>query len=102
MNKINLKHMARLARLHFKEEDLKDFESRVEGILAFVDQLKEVPVDGVEPTSHPLTISNVFREDIVGAHSCAPLQDAIQQFIQRAPRTHKNFFEVPKIIEDKN
>lgn len=94
VNKIDLKQVAKLARLHFKEEDLKVFESQVQGILAFVDELESVPVDGVEPTSHPLPIANVFRED-----KPAPSLE-IDEFLKHAPRAKGSFFEVPKIIED--
>ena len=96
MKSIDLKHVARLARLYFKDEELKKFESQVEGILKFVDQLKEVDIKGVEPTTHPLSLSNVFRED-------KPLPSLpTEEFMKRAPKSHGRFFEVPKIVEDKS
>ena len=95
MSDFNLKHIARLARLHFKEEELKVFESQVAGILKLVDELKEVNVDGVEPTSHPLDIKNVFREDEIKPSL------PIEEFLKHSPRSRGRFFEVPKIIEDK-
>lgn len=95
MANINLKQVARLARLHFKDEELKVFESQLAQILAFVEELKEVKVDGVEPTSHPLSISNVFREDVV--QPSLP----IESFLKHAPQSKGRFFEVPKIIEEK-
>ena len=96
MSKFNLKHIATLARLHFEEKELKVFESQVADILKFVDQLKEVSVDGVEPTSHPLQLSNVFRKDEVKPSL------AIEEFLKHSPRVRGRFFEVPKIIEDKS
>jgi len=104
MSAFDLKHIARLARLHFKDEELRVFESQVAEILAFVDQLKEVNVSGVEPTSHPLALSNVFRED--KPNPSIP----IEEFLKKSPRSRQiaggpsakgRFFEVPKIIEDK-
>jgi len=95
MSDFNLKHIARLARLHFKDEELKVFESQVAGILKLVEELKEVNVDGVEPTSHPLDIKNVFRED-------EPKPSlSIEEFLKHSPRSRGRFFEVPKVIEDK-
>ncbi len=96
MSSIDLKHIAHLARLRFKEEELKVFESQVSNILSFVDQLKEVNVDGIEPTSHPLSLANVFRED-----SIQPSLN-IDEFLKAAPKARGRFFEVPKIIEDKS
>lgn len=95
MKHIDLAPVARLARLRFSEAELKKYESQVEGILKFVDQLKEVDVTGVEPTSHPLSLSNVFREDVPQA----PFP--VEEFLKRAPKSRGRFFEVPKIIEEK-
>ena len=96
MSSIDLRHIARLARLHFKDEELKIFESQVNEILGFVEQLKEVNVTGMEPTSHPLSLQNVFREDKVQPSL------SIEEFLKHAPKVRGRFFEVPKIIEDKS
>ena len=93
MSSIDLKHIARLSRLHLTDEELQFFETQVGKILSFVDKLKEVNVDGVEPTSRPLSLSNVFRQDEVKP----PL--AIEEFLKHAPKAKGRFFEVPKIIE---
>jgi aspartyl-tRNA(Asn)/glutamyl-tRNA(Gln) amidotransferase subunit C len=61
--------------------------------LSFVDKLKEVDVAGVEPTSHPLSLSNVFRDDE------GKLSIPIEEFLKNAPKARGRFFEVPKIIE---
>ena len=95
MPDFNLKHIARLARLHFKDDELKVFESQIQDILSFVEKLKEVNVDGVEATSHPLTLSNVFREDE------AKLSLPIEEFLKHAPQSKGRFFDVPKIVEDR-
>ena len=95
MSSINLKHIARLSRLHLTEEELKFFETQVAQILLFVDKLKEVDVKGVEPTSHPLSLSNVFRGDEVKPSI------PIEEFLKHAPRARGRFFEVPKIIESR-
>ena len=95
MPALNLKHIARLARLHFKDEELKVFESQVADILKFVDELKNVPVDGVEPTSHPLSLKDVFRDDEVKPSL------SIEEFLKTSPKSRGRFFEVHKVIEDK-
>ena len=95
MSDFNLKHIARLARLHFKEDELKVYESQIQNILSFVEKLKEVNVDGVEPTSHPLDIRNVFRPDEVKSSL------KIEEFLKHSPGSRGHFFEVPKIVEDR-
>ena len=95
MTHIDLRHVGKLARLELSPEELQVFESQVSGILDFAEKLKEVNVDGIEPTSHPLSLSNVFRAD-----EPAPSLD-IEKFLKFAPGSRGRFFEVPKIIEQK-
>lgn len=90
---MDLKSIAHLARLRFSAEELKVFEAQVADILKFVDELKTVDVSGVEPTSHPLALSNVFRPD----EPHTPL--AQDEFLKTAPASRGPFFEVPPIID---
>ncbi len=97
MKSINLKHVARLARLHLSDEELKFFETQVAQILSFVEKLDEVKgVEKVEPTSHPFHFSDVFRGD-------EPKPSiSIEEFLKKSPSSKGRFFQVPKVIEDKN
>lgn len=96
MSSIDLKHVARLARLHLSEEELRFLQTQVPAILAFVEKLSEVQgLEKVEPTSHPFSLSNVFRPDVP-----APSL-AIEEFLKHAPQAKGRFFQVPKVIEDK-
>jgi len=96
MKEIDIARVARLARLELSVSEIKLFESQVTNILDFIDQLNKVDVAGVEPTSHPHLLSNVFRQD-----ESRPSLD-IEEFLKHSPKARGRFFEVPKIIEDKN
>jgi aspartyl-tRNA(Asn)/glutamyl-tRNA(Gln) amidotransferase subunit C len=96
MANIDLKHIARLARLRLTDEELERLGGQVGDILSFVEALGKVPVEGVEPTSHPLHLKDVFRED-----APRPSSD-IESFLKHAPKARGRFFEVPKVIEDKS
>ena len=94
MSAIDLKHVARLARLHLTDEELRFLATQVPQILSFVEELNEVKgLEDVEPTSHPLSLSNVFREDRVGA--TVP----IEEFLKKSPQSKGRFFQVPKVID---
>ena len=94
MSRIDLKPIARLARLHLTDEELRFLETQVSQILSFVEKLNEVKgLEGVEPTSHPLSLSNVFRQDCVGSSI------EIDGFLKHSPQSKGRFFQVPKIIE---
>lgn len=94
MSKIHLGSVAKLARLHLSAEELALYESQVGAILGFVEQLNQVNVAGVEPTSHPLAIQNVFREDRVNP------SPPIEEFLKHSPASYRTFFQVPKVIEE--
>ena len=61
----DVRHIAKLARLNLREEEVKKFTKDLSSILAFVDQLKEVDTSGVEPTPQPTGIENALREDSI-------------------------------------
>ena len=87
-------HVARLARLELSEPELERMGAQLNGILRYIDKLKELDVSGVEPTSHAVPLVNVMREDAV----VPPLaQDAM---LANAPDRVGELFRVPRIIED--
>jgi aspartyl-tRNA(Asn)/glutamyl-tRNA(Gln) amidotransferase subunit C len=86
-------HVARLARLHFSEEEAERFREQLSAILTYVEKLGELDTKGVEPTSHVLPIRNVFREDAV--LPSLPREEALAN----APDRTEEFYRVPKIIE---
>jgi aspartyl-tRNA(Asn)/glutamyl-tRNA(Gln) amidotransferase subunit C len=88
----DVRHVAKLARLAIPDEKLPEFTRKLESILGYVDQLKEVNVDGVEPTSHAVKMSNVLREDVVQPGL------AVDAVLQNAPQRDGPFFQVPKVI----
>lgn len=89
-----VKHVAKLARLAMDETQLPRFTQQLESILEYVEQLKQVNVDGVEPLAHAVRLTNVLREDVV--------QPALstEQVLANAPDTDGPFFKVPKVIGD--
>ena len=56
-------HVARLARLRLSEPDVERMASELSGILEHVDRISELDLDGVEPTSHVVALENVLRPD---------------------------------------
>jgi aspartyl-tRNA(Asn)/glutamyl-tRNA(Gln) amidotransferase subunit C len=56
-------HVARLARLEIPEEDIDRVRAELGAILEAVGKVSELDLSGVEPTSHPLDLVNVWDED---------------------------------------
>jgi aspartyl-tRNA(Asn)/glutamyl-tRNA(Gln) amidotransferase subunit C len=60
-----VRHVAKLARLNLKDEEVEKFAGQLSNIFDYVDLLNEVDVDGVEPTSQVTGLENVTRPDEV-------------------------------------
>jgi aspartyl-tRNA(Asn)/glutamyl-tRNA(Gln) amidotransferase subunit C len=56
-------HVARLARLRLSEEEVERMASELSGILDHVDRISRLDLEGVEPTAHVLPLENVLRAD---------------------------------------
>jgi aspartyl-tRNA(Asn)/glutamyl-tRNA(Gln) amidotransferase subunit C len=56
-------HVARLARLELSEEEVERMASELSGILDHVDRISALDLEDVEPTSHVVALENVFRPD---------------------------------------
>ena len=88
-----VKHIAKLARLQLSDDELQRYTEQVGRILAFFDELKQLDTTGVEPTAHPIPVSNAFREDTVRPSLGA------DRALANAPHREGDYFRVPKILE---
>jgi len=93
INKDTIKNVAHLARIDLTPEELETLSVQLKDILDFIDKLKKIDIQKIQPTSHILPINNVFRDDIPG--DSLPYNKALDV----APERKGNFFSVPKIIE---
>jgi aspartyl-tRNA(Asn)/glutamyl-tRNA(Gln) amidotransferase subunit C len=56
-------HVARLARLRLSEDEVERMSSELSSILGHIEKIEELDLDDVEPTSHVVEVENVLRED---------------------------------------
>jgi len=57
-------HVAKLARLELSDEEVERMTEELSGILAHVDRISQMDLEGVEPTSHVVALENVLRADV--------------------------------------
>lgn len=62
----DVSHLAGLARIALSEEEISKLTGELGAIVAAVESIKEVATRDVVPTSHPIPLGNVFREDVIG------------------------------------
>ena len=88
-----VRHVAHLARLKVSDEEVARYTEQLSSILRYVEQLRELDTSDTPPTSHPLPVANVFREDRV--RDCLDAADALRN----APQHQDGFFRVPKVLD---
>lgn len=93
VDKETVRKVARLARIAVPEERLQPLSAELNGILAWIEQLDEVNVEGVEPMTTPVAMTLPMREDKV---TDGNIRD---QVLANAPRSADGFFVVPKVVE---
>jgi aspartyl-tRNA(Asn)/glutamyl-tRNA(Gln) amidotransferase subunit C len=82
-------HVAKLARLKFSEEEIERLAPELSEILEHVERMDRVDLEGVEPTSHVVELQNVLREDV--PRDSLPKERALEQ----APDAADGGFRVP-------
>jgi len=88
--------IADLAKLHFNEEELDAFTAQFQHILNYIEQLKQVNVDDVEPTSH-VSLAADLEEQILREDEAKPSLPA-EESLANAPDPGSGHFRVPKVI----
>ena len=88
-----VRRVARLARIKVADTDLPKLAGELNAMLAFVEQLNEVNVEGVEPLTSVVEVAMKKRQDVVTDGHYA------QAIIQNAAASEDDFFMVPKVVE---
>ena len=90
-------HVAELAHLELTEAEVERLRTQLDGILSYIDKLKELDVSRVEPMAQVLEAHSApeatLREDIV--RTC----DVSKAILEQAPHAKAPYFRVPKVIE---
>jgi aspartyl-tRNA(Asn)/glutamyl-tRNA(Gln) amidotransferase subunit C len=88
-----VRRVAHLARIAVAEDEVAGLQAELNAILAFVEQLGEVDVTGVEPMTSVTPMAMKAREDKVTDGGNA------DDIVKNAPATEDHFFLVPKVVE---
>jgi aspartyl-tRNA(Asn)/glutamyl-tRNA(Gln) amidotransferase subunit C len=88
-----VRRIAHLARIAVGEEEIGQLEAELNAILAFVEQLSEVDIEGVEPMTSVTPMQMKRRADVVTDGGIA------DDIVRNAPAAEGHFFLVPKMVE---
>jgi aspartyl/glutamyl-tRNA(Asn/Gln) amidotransferase, C subunit len=90
---IDIDHLATLSRLALTPGEKEKFSAQLGDILGHIEQLKQVNVDGVEPTAHATPIFNVLHAD-------EPRPGlSVEEALRNAPAQRDNMVLVPRVVE---
>jgi aspartyl-tRNA(Asn)/glutamyl-tRNA(Gln) amidotransferase subunit C len=90
---LNIDRVAELARIALTPDEKAVYAAQLGEVLKHVEQLKQVNVDGVEPTAHAFAVENVWADDV--AQAGLSVEDALRN----APAQRQNMIMVPKVVE---
>ena len=93
VDQATVRRIAHLARISVEESEVPKLQGELNAILAFVEELNEVDVAGVEPMTSVTPIRMYQRPDVVTEGGTAAIITA------NAPVTEDGFFLVPKVVE---
>lgn len=85
--------LAKLARLSLNNKQLDSLEKDLTSIVSFIDQLKEINTEKIDPTSNSLNQDLILRDDI------AENKLSNEDLLRNVPDSELGFFVVPKVIE---
>jgi aspartyl-tRNA(Asn)/glutamyl-tRNA(Gln) amidotransferase subunit C len=88
-----VRRIAHLSRIAVQEEEIAHLQLELNAILAFVEELRGVDVQGVEPMTSVMPMQLKKREDEVTDGFIA------DEIVANAPRREDHFFVVPKVVE---
>ncbi|GAC1509429.1 MAG: Asp-tRNA(Asn)/Glu-tRNA(Gln) amidotransferase subunit GatC [Bradyrhizobium sp.] len=88
-----VRRIAHLARIAVAESEVPHLQGELNAMLAFVEQLSEVNVDGVEPMTSVTPMAMKKRPDVITDGGIA------DDIVRNAPATEDHFFLVPKVVE---
>jgi aspartyl-tRNA(Asn)/glutamyl-tRNA(Gln) amidotransferase subunit C len=91
-----VEHIAELARIKLNKKEKDKITKELGTILSYVDRLKEVNTEGVEPIAHITGLEDVFRKD----EPAAAGQVEPEKLLKEAPVRKDNYIKVKEVFED--
>ena len=92
-----VEHIAELARIKLTEKEQDKMTKELGAILGYIDKLKEVDTDGVEPIAHITGLTDIFRKD---DNPRGPDSENIKRLMGQAPSEKSGYVKVKSVFED--
>ena len=93
VSKEEILHIAKLAQLELKDEEIEKYILNLQEILDFANIVNNAPIEGLDITIGANEAKNIFRKDEVKTF------DNIEGLLQNAPEQDKHMFKIPKVLD---
>jgi len=97
-DRIDIRHVARLARLALSDGEIATFGPQLANLLTFVDELNQLDTEGVPATAQVIPSRNVERDDAVRPETMLSHEAALAN----APQAQHGYFRVPRILAEES
>lgn len=88
-----IEYVSALAKLELSPEERQQAKKDMENMLGYIDRMRELDTENVQPLFHILPSENVFREDVVIGG------DESRETLRNAPEVRDNMFVVPRTVD---
>ncbi len=95
LSRKEVQHIAKLARLDLSQAEIEKYRKELSAILDYIEKLKKLEVAEIQPTSHPLKVENVMRED----RENEKLKIKNEKLMELAPETKNGYVKVKSILK---
>lgn len=92
----DVRHVAKLSRLRLSDDEVHRYTDQLGHVLGYIAKINELDLEGVEPMTHPLDLTNVLRPD--DPRPGMDVEKILANAPGRAEHDGAGFFEVPKVI----
>ena len=92
VSKEEILHIAKLANLKLKEEEIPEYIKNLQDILNYANIVDNAPIEGLDTSIGALENYNVFRKDEI------KIFEDNKSLLQNAPEQEENMFKIPKVI----
>jgi aspartyl-tRNA(Asn)/glutamyl-tRNA(Gln) amidotransferase subunit C len=94
---MDIKHIAKLARLYITEEEAEMYKNQLGSILEYIDKLQELNTDDVPELQHAIEVTNVFRQDVV--EGCEP--DVRTRALENFSNRKEDLLQVQAVFDER-
>lgn len=94
IDEYTVEHVGVLAQLELTAAQKRQAREDMAGMVAYVEKLRELNTEGIEPLAHLFPVGNVFREDEVTVF------DGRKEMLEGAPQCRDNLYVVPRAIDE--